>query len=118
MTLVRILNWNHYESDNIWVKIENDMAGHNFTHAPWVLAAYRSLLEGVSPLTATLKIWDRVNRMVKLPPAVSQLAPLGGFPWFVPGEDISFFGTWGSGTDISCGVAASGGNLLTLAELI
>lgn len=55
--------------------------------------------------------------MVKLAPAVSQLAPLGGFPWFVPEEDMSFFGTWGSGTDISCGVVASGGSLLTLAEL-
>lgn len=59
---------------------------------------YRDLLDGVFPLTtATLKVWDIVNRMLKLAPVVSPLALLRGLPGLPTGEDLYFFSTWGGG---------------------
>lgn len=55
--------------------------------APLVPREYPGLSEYTSPVTTyTLKVWDSLHGMGRLAPFVSPLAPLGGFPWFTPGE--------------------------------
>lgn len=61
----------------------------------WVLSDYRGFSDWVSPLaTHSLKVWDRLNESLALVLWMSPLAPVGGYPCFPPGEQLSFFGTW------------------------
>lgn len=57
----------------------------------------RGLSKLESPLTRnTLAVWDRKNKTGKYAPCTSPLAPLGGYPWFPPGEEGVALGPWGS----------------------
>lgn len=64
-----------------------------------------------------LKLWGALNNMGKLAPSISPLAPLGGFPWFTPGEHLSFFRTWVADGEMRCGRFIQDQGLLSLAVL-
>lgn len=113
MLLVRILNWCHDTTNEIWVSLEKTMAGRNLAGAPWIPRISRSLSEWTSPLTlASLSIWDKMNAMGKLAPQTSPLAPLGGYPWFLPGEESRKFGKMGYRWE--CAKFAPGGDVSSL----
>ena len=116
MALVRILNWNHDHSTKTWVKLEQTMAGRNLAGAPWIPKTERGLSKWMSPLTNnTLRIWDKINQSGDYAPGISPLAPLEGFPWFPPGEEVGSMKAWGR--DTTCSKFAPGGTLTPLPEL-
>ena len=48
---------------------------------------------------------------------ISPLAPLEGFPWFPPGEEVGSMKAWGRDGDTTCSKFAPGATLTALPEL-
>lgn len=118
IALQRILDWYHNVSLKLWVPLDKFLAGRNLSHAPWVPRENRGLSMLISPMAShTLNVWDALNGKGKLAPAISPLAPLGGFPWFTPGEHPSFFRTWTADGEIRCGRFVQDQGLIPLAKL-
>lgn len=94
--LMHVGNWNLHTLDKLCVPLQKTMAGRNVEHAPWLPCTYRGVAD---PLLsqATLAIWDRLNAKYALAKPHFPLSPLGGFPWFLPGEQLAFFNSWGKG---------------------
>ena len=102
----------------IWVPLDKFLAGRNLSHAPWVPGEHRGLSGLVSPFAVhALAIWDALNKTGRLALPTSPLAPLGGFPWFAPGEHPSFFRTWAEDGESRCGRFVQDRGLLPLATL-
>lgn len=79
---------------------------------------HRGLSDFTSPLmTQALGTWDRLNAKLALAPSVSPLAPLGGFLWWPPGEQITFLGPWLEDGSTSCGKLLQDGKLIRLETL-
>lgn len=77
---------------------------------------------GPPPTTVyALQLWDILNRLGQLAPPTSPLAlqtspraPLGGFPWYTPGEHLSFFRLWAVDGEVCCGRSVQDQGLLSL----
>ena len=94
------------------------MAGRDLSYAPWVPTDSRGLSDWVSPLTAhSLAMWDKLNGCLALAPRNSPLAPVGGYPWFSPGELKSSLGTWAGDGVVSLARFVEGGVLTPLTVL-
>lgn len=118
IAIQHILNWRHHGGSKMWVSLEKSLAGRDLSYAPWLSREHRGLSQTTSPLTNhILRVWDRTNALCALVPPGSPLAPLGGYKWFPPGEQRTFFGTWVSDGNYSYGKFVDKGKLIPLDAL-
>lgn len=95
IALRHLLDCKFHATSKLWVSLEKTIAGRNLSYAPWVPTGDRHLSEWVLLLTThSLNIWDKLNISLDQAPPTSPLAPVGGFPWFTPGERLSSLGFW------------------------
>lgn len=117
-SLLSIIKWNlHTHGSKLWVPLEKTMAGRNLVQALQLPCVFRGLSDSVSPISiATLTIWDGLNRKLSLSWLPLPLSPLGGYPWFTPGENLAFFKFWGGAQKMCCFCFMTGTNLKSLVE--